>query len=511
MEQESGSPPNSEGMNSQGDGSGGVSGGGLGGGWGGWGFPSFTVFSDLQKAASAAAQEISKNATAVAKSMTDIQIEEDEKKSVASVEKERESGSDNEDEKDQLRKSALDKLERASEESFLGQGLKVLDGSVESLASGAWHAFGNALKGGSNLVQRLEKSATNLADSIQHGELNSRASSFAPSILETGKSITSKGFQVLERVGKETMELLIAETGLVVDKSPKKVDQEVNELFEEVSFDRCFYIYGGPDHLEELESLSSHYALLYNRKKAKLVSEQKSLYDGKLKQIQQIFCLGSDAEENVADLAKGKNIQTANDANTIEMKKLRDSSVSKAADMAAGFAAALGGIASNDVIQRTMDRLETVHSEGVHRLSEFCCFALSHLLMIGKSVISSANKSKTEGVEDDYIKIDWPEDSILKAKIIRTKAQLISGDVESVSNSFITGISDIIEAFQAAIRMATTSDAQIGPLQPQNSIQEKANTISKLLKADRITALEKIQDALHFLPYVVLSTSMPSA
>lgn len=56
---------------------------------------------------------------------------------------------------------------------------------------------------------------------------------------------------MLERVGKETMELLIAETGLDVEKSPKKADQHVNdEPFEEVTFDRCFYIYGGPDHLE---------------------------------------------------------------------------------------------------------------------------------------------------------------------------------------------------------------------------------------------------------------------
>lgn len=55
---------------------------------------------------------------------------------------------------------------------------------------------------------------------------------------------------MLERVGKETIELLIAETGLDVEKSPKKADQLVDEPFEEVTFDRCFYIYGGPDHLE---------------------------------------------------------------------------------------------------------------------------------------------------------------------------------------------------------------------------------------------------------------------
>lgn len=34
------------------------------------------------------------------------------------------------------------------------QGLKVLDNSVENLASGAWQALGSAWKGGSNLVQK---------------------------------------------------------------------------------------------------------------------------------------------------------------------------------------------------------------------------------------------------------------------------------------------------------------------------------------------------------------------
>lgn len=58
--------------------------------------------------------------------------------------------------------------------------------------------------------------------------------------------------QVLELVGKETMDLLISETGIEVEKNYKEAEQESNEdqLFEEVSFDRCFYIYGGPEQLE---------------------------------------------------------------------------------------------------------------------------------------------------------------------------------------------------------------------------------------------------------------------
>lgn len=68
-------------------------------------------------------------------------------------------------------------------------------------------------------------------------------------VIQTGKSFTAKGMQVLEQVGKETMDLLISETGIQVEKkSDGTIDED--ELFEEVTFDRCFYIYGGPEQLE---------------------------------------------------------------------------------------------------------------------------------------------------------------------------------------------------------------------------------------------------------------------
>jgi hypothetical protein len=66
-----------------------------------------------------------------------------------------------------------------------------------------------------------------------------------------------------------------------------------------------------------------------------------------------------------------------------------------------------------------------------------CCFAVSQLLMLGKSIISNANKVQDEDADEN---IDWPEDSIEKAKIIRAKAQSMTGYVEAVSNSFITGL-----------------------------------------------------------------------
>lgn len=89
---------------------------------------------------------------------------------------------------------------------------------------------------------------------------------------------------------------------------------------------------------QELEALSNHYALLFNRRKAKLSSEQKSTYDGKLKQVQQIFSLTAEVDGNGVESDKGKKVETGSEGSTDELKNLHDTSVSKAADMAAGYA-----------------------------------------------------------------------------------------------------------------------------------------------------------------------------
>ena len=75
---------------------------------------------------------------------------------------------------------------------------------------------------------------------------------FSAIILQSGKAFTAKGMQVLELVGKEAIDLLITETGIDIDGNTKKAQPQDDEdqLFEEVTFDRCFYIYGGPEHLE---------------------------------------------------------------------------------------------------------------------------------------------------------------------------------------------------------------------------------------------------------------------
>ncbi|KAL2477216.1 hypothetical protein Fot_46230 [Forsythia ovata] len=264
---------------------------------------------------------------------------------------------------------------------------------------------------------------------------------------------------------------------------------------------------GGPEQLEELEALSNHYALLSNRRKAKLSTEQKTIYDGKLKDVQHVFDLSAELDGNSTESGKGKKVEAETDDSFDELKNLHDSSVRKAAELAAGFASSVAGLAPNDIIQRTAGRLDSLHSEGVHRLSEMCCCAVTQLLMLGKSIISHANRVQDQEIYEETVKIDCPEDSVERVKIIRMQALSMTGNLESVFNSFITGISDVAEAYSAAFKSAT-ADSQVNP---PKSIQEKANTFSEQLRADHTAAVGKIQDGLQYLSYVVLSTSIPAA
>ncbi|KVH93271.1 hypothetical protein Ccrd_004685 [Cynara cardunculus var. scolymus] len=473
-----------------------------GGGWG-WGFSAFSVLSDLQKAA----EEISRNAAEVAKtaanSISDLQNElEDSESSKEDHPEASDKDQESEDEDDKKRKAALEKLEKAIF-IFMLQGIKAIDTSVENFASGAWQALGNAWKGGSSFVQKLE-------NSIQQGGIPA-AGSVTPSLLETGRAFTAKGMQVLEYVGKETVDLLITESGMEIDKNAGEGGHETEEdqLLEEVTFDRCFYIYGGPEQLEELEALSNHYALLFNRRKAKLSTEQKSAYDVKLKEVQQMLSLDTGSDGNSAESEKGKNVENIYDSSYDEIKSFHSSSVSKAAEMAAGFANALAGLPPSDIVQRTGGRLDSLHSEGIHRLSEMCCIAVSQLLVLGKSVIHNANKAQDANADEEIVKFEWPEDCIEKAKTIRTKTQSMTGYLEAVAISFVTGISDVAEAYAAAIKSATADSPDV--VVPEKSIQDKVKSFSEDIRVNRTTAMDKIQEGLRFLAYVILSTSMPPA
>ena len=71
-------------------------------------------------------------------------------------------------------------------------------------------------------------------------------------VCQSGKAFTAKGMHVLELVGRETMDLLATETCIEIEKYDRETEQDGREeqFCEEATFDRCFWIYGGPEQLE---------------------------------------------------------------------------------------------------------------------------------------------------------------------------------------------------------------------------------------------------------------------
>lgn len=72
----------------------------------------------------------------------------------------------------------------------------------------------------------------------------------------------------------------------------------------------------------------------------------------------------------------------------------------------------------------------------------------------------------------------------------------------------LAGISDVLEAYQAAIKGAT---AESHEALPGTSIQEKARALTEHLRSDQKMAIGKIEDGLQFLSHVVFSSSLNAA
>ena len=96
---------------------------------------------------------------------------------------------------------------------------------------------------------------------------------------------------------------------------------------------------------------------------------------------------------------EAKKQNTGDGGYSYEMKSLHDLSMIKAVDMAIGFESALAGHHVHKIIRSTTVRSERLHSMWVHRLAEWWCSVVFQPLMIGKSVLSSSNKTQEANVD----------------------------------------------------------------------------------------------------------------
>lgn len=420
------------------------------------------------------------------------------------------------------------------------------DRSVEGLTANAMSAWASAWKGGINLVHALEHQAETLATTIQEGKLTAKAQALAPQLLEGGKGFAEQGLKMLEYVGKETVDILAQETGIELEKeedggekAKKAAEEEAEEEYvpeeEIVNFYHCYYIYGGPEHLEELEALASHHELLCNRFRAKLAEgDARSAYDELAKRVRSLLTL-PDAEARRARAAEGSSdkegkkgkskVVTVLDVDMEEVASVKASSIGQAADLASRFTpGTLAGLPPAEVTQKTTDRLDAIRTEGVHRVSELCAVCTQHLLQIGNALISSASSATeggsapaagaTAGGEEgapagvsDVAR--WAEESTGRAEAARERACQLADDIEAVVRSFVTGMKDIVAAFQVAAEAPPAAAAQdaSGEVGGKAPMEARMASLEGELEDARAAAHLRLQDGLLRLMYIILSTT----
>jgi len=69
------------------------------------------------------------------------------------------------------------------------------------------------------------------------------------------------------------------------------------------------------------------------------------------------------------------------------------------------------------------------------------------LLLLGKYVFPTSLETQHNKVIENYFKIKWPEDYILKEKLTRLRVMSMTDDIETISNKFSTLVLYIIVDF----------------------------------------------------------------
>ncbi|CAI5498181.1 unnamed protein product [Closterium sp. Naga37s-1] len=406
---------------------------------------------------------------------------------------------------------------------------KAFDESMENLTSGALHVLGSAWMGGLSLVHQLEQSTGAVVQTIQQQAAATAAITTTTtssgsedaadahaagmgsvSILESGMGMAEQGMRMLEALGKNTIDII------------------------------------------SLEALADHHTVVCIRARGKLPAEQRAAFDDAVKHMQGALTLGGqggEGEDGDEDEDEGEGEGGAGEEllgiegmeeEEDEMNVLRESSVSKAQELASGFRAKLSAeVAVKEAVQRTVDRLDALRTEGVHRLSELSALCLLHMLHIANSCIASPAAKPTEGdaaeEEEDTGSFRWPAGREERATLVVARARTLARGARTVIRSFLKGVADVEQAFQSVSARSTTgsgskkeptdaaaegetgeeaaaagavAEAEAATAALVRRVEVKKGSVADGLVADGKAAREKLESALQHLVYVVMASSI---
>eukprot|EP00884_Botryococcus_braunii_P008010 jgi/Botrbrau1/1720/Bobra.116_2s0062.1 len=493
-----------------------------------WGWKSWAKLTEqLKEAASGAARDVQELTTSFQQVLKDgfdeesDGPEEGQDKGVDSAEGTKSASHAESPGSESKRKAVLHKLE--GDDTPLETGLKALDESMEQLSSGLKSTLGSLWGGARGVItsginpiakmaEKVEEAAVlaakELVETVEEGVSDVRqlsvikaAASAAVSTRKLGGLLAAKAETSLEQLGRQAIIFL---EGTAEGMSPTGRMGSADEL----SFDHCFYVYGGRQSFEELEALGNECARLCNRLRSKLAPEGKAQLDAALASLGPFFDLQGADPKGEDDSEAGSDEQETGPVGRGHgmLADLCSTGVSKAGELAeqsakAGAEELAAAEAQTKEVEEKLEdmvevslpdntaavRLEQLKREGVRRLSELASLCIERLLALGRSVSASFRHG---GAADDGI--CWPDSPEQKASMLRYQARRMLSELEALTQAFLQALTKV----GSAVQCQTSVDA------PETV--DHVSAMRKELEEDLSSAVGRVGEAFRGLLYVVL-------
>jgi len=291
------------------------------------------------------------------------------------------------------------------------------------------------------------KLAASAAEELKEGLKDVKELHLVQVVQSGAQRVASKGVGALERLGDTALDLLARPTGW--DRDQSALDDMAPQ---EVSFEKCFYIHGGPDYLEELELVGGDAAVRCARHRRKLEgSPEQAHFASTEERLRLMLNLDEpmpgdgDDDADVDEAAAAAAEQAAAAPTVASLNSLLSESMRRAEGLtlatvsaikSEAMAAADGDVDGAEALELSRSALETVRAEGVRQLSEQCTLCVAHLLQLAVGLVEVMN-----GDQPAPEAPAWPEAASGKALLLRHFARHMVSTLDDVVEVYMTALS----------------------------------------------------------------------
>jgi hypothetical protein len=256
---------------------------------------------------------------------------------------------------------------------------------------------------------------------------------------------------------KGILDMADAVTGMDSTKPSGMASMKEDE--DDLSFSHEFFVYGGSDHLEELDNISTKCGTICQNIKAKLSGDNKIEYEELIKALGQRFDLQLQELEG----------------QTFAPLQSYDAIRKRCQDCIAHVESFVNEEMSSDLALEK--QIQGIKNEAVQQIAEQTSVSVHYLLKLGRSI------AEPLGLFDSDEDVEWPEDPINVASILRATIESISKDLDSLKKKFSS----------ETVKFSKGNDELKGP------VSDLATELDDILES----SLQKIHEALRGMLFII--------